>query len=101
MDDIQNTAPADEKVVYEIVDSEHPENNQIIDPSEALAPTPEQAERHREDMFQRAAHAARIMLAEKINKRREKENKRALKGRVKSRRKKEKLAKASRKRNHK
>ena len=53
MDDIQNTAPADEKVVYEIVDSEHPENNQIIDPSEALAPTPEQAERHREDMFQR------------------------------------------------
>jgi hypothetical protein len=90
----------DEKLVYEIVDDEHPENNVIVDPYAAPPEeTPEQKEARREEAFQRAAHAARILLAEKINKRREKENLRSLKSRVAKRRKKEKLAKASRKRN--
>jgi hypothetical protein len=90
----------DDKLVYEIVDSERPENNVIVDPNAGPVPeTPEQIAARREEMYQRAAHAARILLAEKINKRREKENLRALKGRVAKRRKREKLAKASRKRN--
>lgn len=90
----------DDKLVYEIVDDEHPENNVVIDPNAVPEPeTPEQREARREEMYQRAAHAARILMAEKINKRREKERLRALKGRVAKRRKKEKLAKASRKRN--
>lgn len=92
-------APSDGHVVYEIVDTEHPENNQIVDPGKEPEETPEAREARREIAFQRAAHAARILLAEKINKKREAENVRALKGRVKSRRKKEKLAKASRKKN--
>lgn len=97
---LTTTALPDEKVVYEIVDTEHPENNAVIDPDALKTEeTPEQREERREIAFQRAAHAARILLAEKINKRREKENKRALKTRVTKRRKKEKLAKASRKRN--
>ena len=96
---LTTTALPDDKVVYEIVDTEHPENNATVDPSAIKEETPEERERRREIAFQRAAHAARILLAEKINKKREAENLRSLKGRVKSRRKKEKLAKASRKRN--
>lgn len=90
----------DEKLVYQIVDDEHPENNVVVDPNAApLEETPEQREARREEAFQRAAHAARILLAEKINKRRERENLRAMKSRVAKRRKKDKAAKASRKRN--
>lgn len=95
---VGGTGP-DEKVVYEIVDTEHPENNAVIDPNVVKEETPAEREARREIAFQRAAHAARILLAEKINKKREAENQRAMKGRVSKRRKKEKLAKASRKRN--
>lgn len=92
----------DEKLIYEIVDSEHPENNVVLDPdalAAAAEETPEQREARREESFQRAAHFARIALAQRINDRRAKENRRALKGRVQKRRRQSALQKASRKRN--
>jgi hypothetical protein len=89
------TSPNDEKMVYDIIDTEHPENNAVVDPDAISKPV----EVTREEAFQRAAHAARILLAERINKRREKENLRAMKGRITKRRKKNTLEKASRKRN--
>ena len=92
--------PEAEKMVYDIIDSEHPENNAVVDPNALVQQeTPEQIAARREEAYQRAAHMARILLAEKINRRREKENQRALKSRVTKRRKKNKLEKASRKRN--
>jgi hypothetical protein len=91
--------PAEDKMVYDIIDTEHPENNATVDPNALAQDTPEQIAARREAAYQRAAHMARILLAEKINKRREKENLRALKGRVNKRRKKNKLEKSSRKRN--
>jgi hypothetical protein len=93
--DINFPAP-DEKVVYEIVDSEHPENNALV-PSDMTPPAP--ASETREEAFQRVAHQARIFLAEQIAKRRAAERLRALVPRVAKRRAKEKVAKASRKRN--
>lgn len=90
---------ADEHVVYEIVDTEHPENNAVIDPDLLKPETPEQKIARREEAFQRAAHQARIAIAQAISDRRAKENSRALVGRVTKRRKKQKLAKASRKKN--
>jgi hypothetical protein len=96
----------DDKLLYEITDAEHPENNQVVDPDAPvkieLPPremTEEEKAALKEEMFQRAAHIARIRLAEQINARRDKENARALVGRVAKRRRREKLAKASRKRN--
>lgn len=78
---------------YEIVDTENPENNVTID---ANPPT---EEARREEAMARVAHLARIKIAEAINRRRERENTRAMKGRVASRRRKASLQKVSRKKN--
>lgn len=89
----------DEHVVYDIVDTEHPENNALVDPDLLKPETPEQIVARREEAFQRTLHLARLAIAQKINDRRAIENHRALVGRVTKRRKKQKAAKVSRKRN--
>lgn len=102
---MQNPSDKSERLVYEIVDTDNPQNNVVVDPADAVVIDPfanekrELTSEEREELVQRAAHIARIKLAEEINARRDGENRRALKARVTKRRKKEKLAKASRKRN--
>lgn len=88
-----------EGLEYQIIDTENPQNNQRIPVADLHAGSDAMREQAREDAFQRVAHNVRIKMAEAINKRREAENKRALRTRVNARRKKERLAKASRKRN--
>jgi len=85
--------PESLNVEYEIIDTENPQNNETV--------KSDVAEMSREEAELRIANLARAAFVEKILRARENENKRALKGRVKARRTKDKAAKASRKRNRK
>lgn len=81
-------------VAYHIVDAENPSHNQIL-PSGDNTTSAEA----REQSFQLAAQNVRMKLAAAILRRRAAERNRSLRARVAGRRKKERLAKMSRKLN--
>jgi hypothetical protein len=87
--------PAKFNVEYDIVDTENPENNQVI----ASDASPERVMETPEQRIQRMATLLRAQLVMDNLARRNRENERALKPRVKRRRAKNKVGKASRKRN--
>lgn len=86
-------------VEYQIIDTENPENNRVV-PSTVTPLTEDEArEKAREEAAARIRAKAVAEYVEVLLRRRTAENKRALRGRVAKRRKAERLAKASRKRN--
>lgn len=82
-------------VEYDIVDTENPENNQVVKPDAPSAEIMETAEQK----IQRMAAMLKSQMVMDMIERRGRENARALKARVKQRRAKNKVAKVSRARN--
>ena len=88
-----------ERVEYQIIDAENPENNALVIPGGEPLTAQVAREQAREDAFQRVKLNTIAKLAEVMLNRRTAENRRTLRAKVTKRRRKEALAKASRKRN--
>ena len=90
--------PSDEKMVYEIVDTAHPEHNQVLDATKGPGQEISVEELKQMQVAKKIEQLRRTYIAMRLAKR-TRERTRSLTARVKTHRKKNTLAKVSRKKN--